>query len=61
MAAFSSRLRDHTDLDSLTSELLAVLDQTMQPTSVSLWLRPSVVPPSARQPTPASWTLRTTL
>ena len=61
MAAFSVRLRDHTDLDTLTSELLAVLDQTMQPTSVSLWLRPSVAPPSARQPTPASWTLRTTL
>ena len=61
MAAFSVRLRDHTDLDTLTSEVLAVLDQTMQPTSVSLWLRPSVAPPSARQPTPASWTLRTTL
>jgi hypothetical protein len=61
IAAFSSRLREQVDLDTLTAELLAVLDQTMQPTSVSLWLRPSVVPPSARQPTPASWTLRTTL
>ena len=61
MAAFSVRLRDHTDLDTLTAEVLGVVDQTMQPTSVSLWLRPSVAPPSARQPTPASWTLRTTL
>jgi len=61
MAAFSSRLRQQVDLDTLTAELLAVLDQTMQPTSVSLWLRPSVAPPSGRQPTPASWTLRTTL
>jgi len=61
MAAFSSRLRQQVDLDTLTAEVLAVLDQTMQPTSVSLWLRPSVAPPSARQPTPASWTLRTTL
>ena len=61
IAAFSSRLRQQVDLDTLTAELLAVLDQTMQPTSVSLWLRPSVAPPSARQPTPASWTLRTTL
>jgi len=40
MAAFSSRLRDHTDLDTLTSEVLGVVDQTMQPTRASLWLRP---------------------
>jgi hypothetical protein len=44
MAAFSVRLRDHTDLDSLTSEVLGVVDQTMQPTRASLWLRPQ--PPS---------------
>jgi hypothetical protein len=29
------------DLDTLTGELAAVVDQTMQPTQVSLWLRPS--------------------
>jgi MFS family permease len=39
--AFSSRLRDQIDLDTLSAELLAVVDQTMQPTGVSLWLRPS--------------------
>ena len=44
MAAFSVRLRDHTDLDTLTSEVLGVVDQTMQPTRASLWLRPQ--PPS---------------
>jgi hypothetical protein len=37
--AFSTRLRDQVDLDTLTGELLAVADQTMQPTQASLWLR----------------------
>jgi hypothetical protein len=32
------------DLDALSGELLAVVEQTMQPTRVSLWLRPQ--PPS---------------
>ena len=39
--AFSTRLRDELDLDILTGELLAVVDQTMQPTQLSLWLRPA--------------------
>ncbi len=39
--AFSVRLRDEIDLDALTAELLAVVDQTIQPTRASLWLRPS--------------------
>jgi hypothetical protein len=38
---FSSRLRDQLDLDTLATELLTVVDQTMEPTRVSLWLRPS--------------------
>jgi hypothetical protein len=38
--AFSSHLRDQLDLDTLRGELLAVVDQTMQPTQASLWLRP---------------------
>jgi hypothetical protein len=38
--AFSTRLRDQVDLDTLATELLAVTDKTMQPTTVSLWLRP---------------------
>jgi hypothetical protein len=37
--AFSARLRDQIDLDTLSTELLAVVNQTMQPTGVSLWLR----------------------
>jgi hypothetical protein len=38
---FSVRLRDEVDLDALAAELLTVVDQTMQPTQASLWLRPS--------------------
>jgi hypothetical protein len=30
--AFSARLRQEVDLDTLTGELLAVVEQTMQPT-----------------------------
>jgi hypothetical protein len=42
IAAFSARLRQQVDLDTLTAELLGVVEQTMQPASASLWLRPSV-------------------
>jgi hypothetical protein len=45
--AFSTRLRDEVDLDTLTAELLAVVDQTMQPTRTSLWLRPKAAAPSS--------------
>jgi hypothetical protein len=38
---FSARLRDQVDLDTLSAELLATVDQTMRPAAVSLWLRPS--------------------
>jgi hypothetical protein len=37
---FSGRLRDQVDLDTLSAELVAVADQTMEPTMISLWLRP---------------------
>jgi hypothetical protein len=40
--AFSARLREQIDLDTLSAELLAVVDQTMEPTRASLWLRPPV-------------------
>jgi MFS family permease len=44
IAAFSTRLRDQVDLATLTGELMTVVDQTMQPTRASLWLRPSAHP-----------------
>jgi hypothetical protein len=40
IGAFSARLRDQIDLGTLATELLAVVDQTMEPTQVTLWLRP---------------------
>jgi hypothetical protein len=40
---FSARLRDQVDLDTLSAELLMVVDHTMRPTATSLWLRPSAV------------------
>jgi hypothetical protein len=47
--AFSDRLRQQVDLDTLTGELLAVVDQTMQPTQTSLWLRSTSDSPSRVQ------------
>jgi hypothetical protein len=56
--AFGARLRDQIDLDTVSTELLAVVDQTMQLTRVVLWLRPS--PPGSsdipgNEARPTSW------
>jgi hypothetical protein len=42
---FGTRLRDQVDLDTLTADLLGVVDQTIQPTQASLWLRTPPEPP----------------
>jgi hypothetical protein len=45
---FSIRLRNQLDLDTLSAELLSVVDQTVEPTKASLWLRPSAQAPHGR-------------
>lgn len=39
LAAFSTKLRDQTDLDSMNRDLISVVRDTMQPEHVSLWLQ----------------------
>jgi len=42
LAAFSTKLRDETELESLNNDLMGIVTETMQPAHVSLWLRPLV-------------------
>jgi hypothetical protein len=40
LESFSAKLRDETDLNALTDELVGVVKEAMQPAHVSVWLHP---------------------
>lgn len=56
LAAFSTTLRQEVDVDQLQKKLVAVVQETMQPTHVSLWLRPTTL--ESKQQT--AWSSRNT-
>jgi hypothetical protein len=49
LESFSAKLRNQTDLDALSEDLVGVVGETMQPAHVSLWLKPQTPRKASRQ------------